>query len=85
MFKRLIAAFILFTFFLSSVINPSLSHAQALGLPEPGVMVNLSAAYAPALLRGLVVSPNDPMKILSLIRVMTSWPERRLRQSLSAW
>jgi hypothetical protein len=62
MFKRLIAAFILFTFFLSSVINPSLSHAQALGLPEPGVMVNLSAAYAPALLRGLVVSPNDPMK-----------------------
>ena len=62
MFKRLISAFILSVFFSTSVINPSLSYAQVLGLPEPGTMVNLSQPYAPALLRGLVISLHDPMK-----------------------
>src|SRR5580692_10987084 len=49
------------TFVCTLVIPISQVRAQTLlGLPEPGVMVNLSPAYEPMLIKGLKVHPENP-------------------------
>ena len=50
-------------FILSSIIVPQPVLAQSVNdLPVPGTMVNLSPAYAPVLLKGLKVNPQNPFK-----------------------
>jgi len=46
----------------SSLVTPipKASADNLLGLPEPGTMVNLSPAYAPVLIKGLKLHPEDP-------------------------
>jgi hypothetical protein len=60
------------TAFLGSLIAGIASEIWAqplLGLPEPGVMVNLSPTYAPPLIKGVKVYPDIPLGlILSWIR-----------------
>ena len=59
--RKTISLFVVFAFSLS-LITP-IPHAQAqslLGLPEPGTMVVLSPAYAPALIKGLTVHQDNP-------------------------
>jgi anti-sigma regulatory factor (Ser/Thr protein kinase) len=46
--------------FVLNTITPSL--AQALTLPAPGVMVPVSAAASPAILKGIMADPKDPFK-----------------------
>ena len=49
--------------FLAITIVPSQALAQgALALPVPGTMVTLSPAFIPAILRGIQVDPQNPLK-----------------------
>ncbi len=41
--------------------GPELSYAQAVFMPEPGVMVSPSAAYVPMIFKGLSVHPENPL------------------------
>ncbi len=57
-----VAAFTLLSFFVVSAI-PSQALAQGvLGLPQPGSMVLLSSSFHPALLRGIQIQPNNPLR-----------------------
>ncbi len=68
--KRIISVIVLFSFMLSCVM-PVQGYAQALSavafIPEPGVMVQPSAAFAPAILKGMKVYPKDPLRFDFLI------------------
>ena len=49
---------------LSLAFSPALSYAQSTfvsTLPEPGKMVNVSSAFAPILVKGLVIHPDKPL------------------------
>jgi|GEM_PF-5638883 len=72
LFRRLTASVVLSAFFLSSIIGPGGTvYAQNLGptavsvmtLPAPGSPVNLSPAFAPPLLKGLKVYPDEPLRL----------------------
>ncbi|MBP9854679.1 MAG: hypothetical protein KBD53_07420, partial [Candidatus Omnitrophica bacterium] len=53
---------VLWTFAFSS-ITPSKVHAQsAFFFPNPGVMVTASPAFAPAVMRGIKISPDQPLQ-----------------------
>jgi len=61
MLRRAISIFIIISF-LGSSFGP-LPEAQAqplLGLPEPGIMVDLSPAYEPAMIKGVTVHKDNP-------------------------
>jgi hypothetical protein len=53
-----IALSILLSF--SSLSVPQAHAQQLLGLPEPGMMVNLSPAYQPALIKGVTINKDNP-------------------------
>src|SRR3989338_122656 len=59
MFKKTLIAFVLVCFSTSLVVSP-VSAQTLLGLPEPGQMVSLSAAYQPAIIRGMTVHADNP-------------------------
>lgn len=59
LFSRLIRGFILLTFLTGQILTPSMVSAQV--LPAPGTMLGLSAAYAPPVLLGLKVHPDNPL------------------------
>ncbi len=61
--RRSISLIVIFAFILTSVVPYSNASAgqTGLGLPVPGTMVNLSAAYAPLLIKGLRVHPDNPL------------------------
>ncbi|MCX5681190.1 MAG: hypothetical protein NT079_02765, partial [Candidatus Omnitrophica bacterium] len=62
-FFRHIAAFTLLAFVSLSVIpSQALAQGVLLGLPQPGTMISLSPAFNPALLRGLQVYPDNPLR-----------------------
>ncbi|MEI7999626.1 MAG: hypothetical protein WCH62_09015, partial [Candidatus Omnitrophota bacterium] len=50
--------------FISSFLSPVRVLAQSpadLGLPQPGTMINVTPAYAPMILKGLKVHPENPL------------------------
>ncbi len=57
--SRLISGLILLTFLTGQILTPSIVSAQV--LPAPGTMLGLSAAYAPPVLLGLKVHPENPL------------------------
>jgi len=59
---RLLTGFVLVTFSLSSVFpNPSFAQS-VLNLPIPGVMVALTQAYVPVILKGVKIFPDNPLR-----------------------
>ena len=60
--RTYIAIGLLFTFFFSTIGPAPLAQAQDLVLPQPGTMVNLSPVYAPPVLKGIKIHPNNPFK-----------------------
>lgn len=55
--------FVLMVFMVTTVFPPSaFANTGLLGLPNPGVMVPLSPGFAPAMLRGIKIYPNNPLK-----------------------
>ena len=62
-FSRLICSFMMTTFVANSVILPQPSFAQSvLNLPEPGVMLMPSVPFNPAIIKGIIIHPDNPFK-----------------------
>ena len=60
MLRRPISLVVIITFVFSLVGPYKPAHADVLGLPTPGSMVNLSPAYEPALIKGITVHKDNP-------------------------
>jgi acyl carrier protein len=60
MCRKPLSLFVLVSFFVSSLGPLPKAHANELGLPVPGAMVNLSPAFEPVLIKGLKVHPENP-------------------------
>jgi hypothetical protein len=60
MFRKVLSLFVLVSFFLTSLGPLPKAEANELGLPVPGSMVNLSAAFEPTLIKGLTVHKDNP-------------------------
>src|SRR5208282_1487007 len=62
MFKKTLSLTFIFCFFLSTLGPLPKAHADTvLGLPAPGIMVNLTPAYIPMIVKGLRVHPENPI------------------------
>lgn len=60
---KALSAFIAFTFIFTTILPPS--YAQSIGmlnLPVPGTMIPSSPAFAPVLLKGMTVHPENPLR-----------------------
>jgi hypothetical protein len=71
LFKRVISTVVCFCFLVSTL---HVSYAQletqdfaSLRLPEPGVMVNLSPAYEPVMMKGLKIDSKNPFRFEFII------------------
>jgi len=61
MFRKILTLTVIVCFFLTSLGPLPKAHADSvLGLPAPGTMVNLSPAYEPTLIKGLIVHKDNP-------------------------
>src|SRR5208282_1565921 len=61
MFSKILRLVLIICFLLVNLGPYSQSHADSvLGLPVPGVMVNLSPAYEPVIIKGLTVHKDNP-------------------------
>jgi len=60
--KKLTLAFTILCFFITSVLGTYPIYAQEFFLPAPGVRVNLSPEYNPAILKGIKVHPDNPFR-----------------------
>jgi len=61
MFKRSMSAIVIICFFLTSLgPNPRAHADEPLNLPAPGAMINLSPAYQPVIIKGLMVHKDNP-------------------------
>ncbi len=59
--RKILAALVLASFIVSMVIGPKAVNAQGVNeLPIPGTMVNLSPTYAPVLMKGIKIHPENP-------------------------
>ncbi len=58
--RRISSLIVLCCFVMSSVL-PNAAYAQAINLPAPGTMVGTSEAYVPIIIKGLTVTPNNPL------------------------
>ena len=63
---RLISAFICFTFIFSVIMPPTPVYAQLmpqgiLSLPLPGAMVTITPGYAPPMITGITLYPDNPL------------------------
>src|SRR6202789_37040 len=60
--KKIIIFGLLFAFLVNSCGTTPLAQAQDFSLPAPGVMVRLSPAYNPLILKGIKVHPDNPFR-----------------------
>ena len=68
--RRSISAIVVITFLATSITPIPKAQAQGLlGLPEPGTMVSLSAAYQPAIIKGITVHKDNPFLFDFLVDV----------------
>jgi len=62
-FRRIASLMILGFFTISIVIPPQYAHAQSvLNLPAPGTMITMSVPYSPAIVKGITIYPDNPLK-----------------------
>lgn len=62
---RVLSAFIAFTFALNLVLPPGyaqMAPQNFLNLPAPGTMLSVSAGFAPALVKGITINPDNPLQ-----------------------
>ena len=68
LFHRALSSFIALTFIFSLVIPPTNVSAQTvLNLPIPGAMVPISNAFAPSIVKGIYIYPDNPLKFDFLV------------------
>ncbi|MBF0532518.1 MAG: hypothetical protein HQL23_05400, partial [Candidatus Omnitrophica bacterium] len=59
--RKFICSFLVFTL----LLEPRLGFSQMNGtafLPPPNQVLNLTAAYTPVILKGMIINPKDPLK-----------------------
>jgi len=62
-FRRIVVHILLLTFGMSIVIPAQLVQAQTVAfLPTPGIMLNLSSAFTPAMITGMTINPENPLE-----------------------
>ncbi|MCK5605807.1 hypothetical protein KAR91_28180, partial [Candidatus Pacearchaeota archaeon] len=62
-YYRCLCGLLAFVLSFSLILSPSAAQAQSvLNLPTPGTMVAPSSAFAPVLLKGMTIHPDDPLK-----------------------
>jgi hypothetical protein len=62
--RKVCASFVLFTFVLNGITAPDrFAFAQSISLPVPGIRLSLSPAFAPPLLKGIKVYPDNPFRL----------------------
>src|ERR1017187_3523511 len=74
--KKLVSGIIFQCFFVTSIIGPCPVYAQEFYLPNPGQRVALSAAFSPAVLKGIKLDPNNPFKFHFFVDTGDSLPLR---------
>ncbi len=64
LWTRFISAFVVFAFSINVIIPPSYAQSTPtlLNLPAPGTMVMTTPIYHPALVKGLMIYPDNPLK-----------------------
>ena len=65
LFNRLFAPWIVLSFIATFILPPTGAYAAGstvLNLPAPGKMVQLSDKFVPAIVKGITLYPNDPLK-----------------------
>src|SRR5665213_3069093 len=60
--RRIICQGLIIAFFINTIAPVGTVQAQDYVLPAPGVMVNLSPAFNPLILKGIKVHPNNPFR-----------------------
>src|SRR3989338_27938 len=61
--RKIFSGFIALTFFTSVILPPTPVFAQTvLNLPVPGTMVPPSSGFAPALMTGITIHPDNPLR-----------------------
>lgn len=69
--QRLISLLILFSFISSIILPPQIAQAQILpdyfNMPQPGTMVAMTSAYSPAMIKGITIYPDNPLKFDFLV------------------
>jgi len=61
---RVFSVLIAITFVFSSIIPPQKAYSQSVfNLPKPGAMVSMSPAYSPAIIKGITIHPENPLKV----------------------
>lgn len=74
--NRIVCLFVAGFFILSSTITPAYAQAMHLPfLPTPGTMVLPTNAYAPALIKGIMINPENALKMNFLVDVGDSGAE----------
>jgi len=59
---RILSAFIAFTFLSTMLIFPQRGYAQTLSiLPPAGTMISISPSFAPPIINGITIHPEDPL------------------------
>jgi len=60
---RVFSALIALTFVFSSIIPPQKAYSQSIvNLPAPGTMIPISISFNPAIVKGITLYPNNPLK-----------------------
>ena len=65
--RRALSICVLFSFLTTSITIPAANAQELLNLPVPGKAISLSQAYAPTLLNGITVHPENPFRLDFLI------------------
>ena len=63
LFTRIARLYLALIFTVSSLLVPTASSAETiLNLPPPGTLLSVSEAYVPAMIRGIIIHPENPLK-----------------------
>jgi len=69
-FRKIISLVVVAFFSFSTIMFPSTGYAQGiLNLPTPGTMVTMSPSYTPAIVTGITLYPDDPLRFDFIIDV----------------
>ncbi len=73
---------VLISFFTTQVLCPTFISAQSIfNMPASNTMIFLSESYAPALLKGVKINPNDPLKLDFVMDLgATSFSDKQLNE-----
>jgi len=64
---QILCAFIAFTFLFTSIISPSYAQQTILNLPSPGAMLSMTPAFAPTIIKGITIHPDNPLKFSFIV------------------